>query len=182
EIIIKMKYIALLRGINVGGQRKIKMADLRTMCEKIGLQEVQTYIQSGNIIFEHAEKDRSVLENALQAQIKITFGFEVPVLVITQAYLQEVAQKNPFLQQHPALDTKLLHVTFLAAEPAKDLVKALAEKDYGTDTFEVLENRVYLYVPNGYGRTKLTNSVFEKKLQVAATTRNWRTIGQLLAF
>lgn len=177
-----MKYIALLRGINVGGQKKIKMADLRAMCEKIGLQEVQTYIQSGNVIFKNSEENTSVLEKDLQNQIKTTFGFEVPVMVMTQAYLQEVAENNPFLKLNKDLDTKLLHVTFLAEQPAENLIKVLAEKDYGTDEFEVIENRVYLYFPNGYGRTKLTNTVFEKKLQVAATTRNWRTTKKLLDF
>ncbi|MFT5647274.1 MAG: hypothetical protein ACI976_001963 [Aureispira sp.] len=177
-----MKYIALLRGINVGGKRKIKMADLQAMCAEIGLQEVQTYIQSGNIIFENAEEDASVLEKALQEQIMATFGFEVPVMVMTQAYMQQVAENNPFLKLKEDLDTKLLHVTFLAEKPAEDLIKALGEKDYGTDEFEVIENRVYLYFPNGYGRTKLTNAVFEKKLQVAATTRNWKTVGKLNIF
>jgi uncharacterized protein (DUF1697 family) len=177
-----MKYIALLRGINVSGKRKIKMADLRAMCEKMGLQAVQTYIQSGNIIFEDSEEDTAVLEKSLRAEIETTFGFEVPVMVMTQAYLQQVAERNPFLQKNEELDTKLLHVTFLATEPLEDLVKVLKEKDYGTDEFEVIGNRVYLYFPNGYGRTKLTNAVFEKKLQVAATTRNWRTVGKLKDF
>lgn len=180
--ITKMKYIALLRGINVGGKRKVKMADLQAMCTKIGLQEVQTYIQSGNVIFENAEEDTSVLEKALQEQIMATFGFEVPVMVMTQAYLQEVADNNPFLKLKEDLDTKLLHVTFLAEKPAEDLIQVLREKDYGTDEFEVIKNRVYLYFPNGYGRTKLTNTVFEKKLQVAATTRNWKTVGKLNVF
>jgi len=175
-----MKYIALLRGINVGGKRKIKMADLRAMCEKIGLQEVQTYIQSGNLIFEDSEEDRSVLEKALQEQIKARFGFEIPVMMMTQTYLEQVAKNNPFLQQNEDLDTKLLHVTFLAAAPAEDLLNILEEQETGTDEFKVLDKQVYLYFPNGYGRTKLTNTVFEKKLQVAATTRNWRTINKLI--
>lgn len=177
-----MRYIALLRGINVGGQKKIKMLDLRAMCGQMGLQEVQTYIQSGNIIFESSEEHTAVLEKDLKKQIQTTFGFDVPVMVLTQTYLQEVAENNPFLQKNPELDTKLLHVTFLSEKPDEDLVKALTEKDYGTDEFEVIGSRVYLYFPNGYGRTKLTNNIFEKKLQVAATTRNWRTIGKLQEF
>lgn len=177
-----MKYIALLRGINVSGKRKIKMIDLRAMCESMGLQDVQTYIQSGNIIFEHSEEDATVLETALKTQIEATFGFDVPVMLMPQAYLKEVVEGNPFLQKNETIDTKLLHVTFLAEQPEGDLVKALAEKDYGTDEFEIIGNRAYLYFPNGYGRTKLTNAVFEKKLQVAATTRNWRTINKLKDF
>jgi len=177
-----MKYIALLRGINVGGQKKMKMLDLRAMCEKIGLKEVQTYIQSGNIIFESPEKDTVILEKALKGEIQESFGFDVPVMVMKQAYLQQVVENNPFLEKNAELDTKLLHVTFLAEKPTTSLVKELTEKDYGTDEFEVIEKQVYLYFPNGYGRTKLTNNIFEKKLQVAATTRNWRTINKLKDF
>jgi uncharacterized protein (DUF1697 family) len=177
-----MKYIALLRGINVSGKRKIKMIDLRAMCEKIGLEEVQTYIQSGNLIFESSEETPSVLEQVLKEQIQAVFGLEVPVMVMSQAYLKEIAENNPFLKKNNALDIKLLHVTFLAEKPAEDSIRVLREKDYGTDEFQVLEDRVYLYFPNGYGRTKLTNTVFEKKLQVAATTRNWRTVSKLKEF
>ncbi|WMX15876.1 DUF1697 domain-containing protein [Aureispira sp. CCB-E] len=177
-----MKYIALLRGINVSGQKKIKMLDLRNMCEKMGWHDVQTYIQSGNIIFESNEEDKSVLETNLKEAIQTTFGYEVPVMIMTQAYLKQVADQNPFLKKDPSIDIKLLHVTFLGAKPADDLVVALQEKDYGTDEFEVLEDKVYLYFPNGYGRTKLTNNIFEKKLKVDATTRNWRTVLKLKDF
>lgn len=179
---INMKYIALLRGINVGGQKKIKMLDLRVMCEKMGLEQVKTYIQSGNIIFESANEDASKIATELKDQIQETFGFEVPVMVMKQAYLEKVISENPFLNKDASLDQKLLHVTFLAAVPSEDLVKAIKEKDYGSDQFEVIGKRVYLYFPNGYGRTKLTNNIFEKKLKVAATTRNWRTVGKLKEF
>lgn len=177
-----MKYIALLRGINVSGQKKVKMADLRAMCKEMGYQQVQTYIQSGNIIFETAEQDQSKMALKLHEQIKKTFGYEVPVMVRTQTYLDEVIKGNPFLKKEPNIDIKLLHVTFLAEKPAKDLVEKLMEKDYGTDEFKIVDNCVYLYFPNGYGRTKLTNNIFEKQLQVAATTRNWRTINKLLGY
>lgn len=177
-----MKYIALLRGINVGGQKKIKMAALQGICEEIGLQNVQTYIQSGNLVFESSEEVVPHLEKNIKGAIQEHFGFDVPVMVMKQAYLKQIVENNPFLKAAAELDTKLLHVTFLAEKPAKDLVDALAEKDYGTDEFKVVEHCVYLYFPNGYGRTKLTNTVFEKKLKVNATTRNWRTINKLKDF
>lgn len=177
-----MKYIALLRGINVSGQKKIKMVDLRAMCEKMGYEEVHTYIQSGNVIFETKEQNQSDIANTLHEQIEKTFGYDVPVMVMTQTYLQEVVDHNPFLKKDLDVNTKLLHVTFLATKPTNDLVSTLTTKDYGTDEFEVIENRVYLYFPNGYGRTKLTNNTFEKQLKVAATTRNWRTINKLLEY
>lgn len=177
-----MKYIALLRGINVGGQKKIKMVELRAMCEKMGFGLVKTYIQSGNIIFESSEKNTAQIENQLCEHIQITFGFDVPVMVMKQTYVEEVLNNNPYLNKDPELDQKLLHVTFLATIPSEDLVNTMKEKDYGTDAFEVIGKRIYLYFPNGYGRTKLTNNLFEKKLKVAATTRNWRTLGKLKEF
>lgn len=173
-------YIILLRGINVGGKNKIKMADLKAMCVSMGYQNVQTYIQSGNIVLETTETNVVVIEEALKQQIKDTFGYDIAVLVRTPIYWANAIAENPFLIEMPEVETKLLHLTFLAAEPSSDLLTKLEAIDYGEDQFKVVADRMYLYFPNGYGRTKLTNTVVEKKLQVAATTRNWRTVNKLL--
>ncbi|BDS13767.1 DUF1697 domain-containing protein [Aureispira anguillae] len=175
-----MKYITLLRGINVSGQKKVKMADLRTMCETMGYQNVQTYIQSGNIVFEGAEEDTDWIAQSMHQKIQTTFGYDVSVMVRTEDYWKEVAVNNPFLEANPDLEIKFLHVTFLAEVPTVDSIKALQEVAAGTDELAIINNRVYLYTPNGYGRTKLSNTTIEKKLQVSATTRNWRTVSKLL--
>lgn len=173
------KYIALLRGINVSGQKKVKMEDLRAMCEKMSFQKVQTYIQSGNVIFESQETNIATLEKAIHDQMQITFGYDVAVIVRTQAYFQKTIDNNPFLIANKEADIKLLHVTFLGAIPPIELVQKLMATDYGTDEFQIIEDKAYLYFPNGYGCTKLTNNVFEQKLKTAATTRNWNTVLKL---
>jgi len=172
-----MKKITLLRGINVSGQKKVKMAELRTMCEKMGYGGVKTYIQSGNIVFDTAEADCSKIAEDVRAQMLTTFGYEVKVMVRSQEYFEEVLENNPFFNDE--VDMKLLHVTFLSGVPDSELVEKLEATDYGTDEFRIVKNRVYLYFPNGYGRIKLTNNVFERKLKLDATTRNWRSINKI---
>lgn len=171
-----MHYIALLRGINVSGKNKLPMADLRALCEGLGWQNVQSYIQSGNLRFE-LETDEGAAA-ALSIAIKQKYGYEVPILVRPQAYFQERLQ-NPFLEQEANLEVKALHATLLAATPAPTLIAALATKDHQQDRWIVVNDCVYIYCPNGYGRTKLTNNYLEKHLGVVATTRNWRTLHKL---
>ena len=169
--------IALLRGINVSGQKKVIMAELRAMCEKMGFQKVKTYIQSGNIVFDTKETDTAKLATAIRNQILATFGYEVKVLVRSQAYFQEVLENNPFLTE--AADIKCLYVAFLSAIPDPELVKKLEAIDYGSDAFRVIEDRLYLYYPNGAGRTKLTNNALERVLKIDATSRNWRSVNKI---
>ncbi|MEH0154839.1 DUF1697 domain-containing protein [Limibacter armeniacum] len=172
-------YISILRGINVSGQKKIKMADLKKHIENLGYEQVSTYIQSGNILFESEVTDISLLETSIADMIKKEYEFEVPVLVLEKETLQNVVADNPFLSD-PNIDIDKLHVTFLAKKPVPEKVAALKELDFGDDQFQVVGKCVYLYCPNGYGRTKLTNNFFENKLKVIATTRNWKTVNNLL--
>lgn len=175
-----MIYIALLRGINVSGKNKLPMADLRALCEELGWQQVESYIQSGNLKFE-LEGAATAAATTLSQAIQEKFGYEVPVLVQSQAYFQAALQ-NPFLEENPDLDIKSLHVTFLEAAPAPEKRQALAAKDHKGDQWKIVEDRVYLHCPNGYGRTKLTNSYLEKTLGQTATTRNWKTLNKLAAW
>lgn len=170
-----MAYIALLRGINVSGKNKLPMADLRQLSEGIGWKNVQSYIQSGNLLFE---ADTLPQAEDLSVAIKREYAYEVPVLLRTQEYFRQ-ALTNPFLEATPDLDTKTLHVTFLVVAPAPSAIAALEEVDPKADRWQVIDDRVYLHCPNGYGRTKLTNNYLEKKLGQIATTRNWRTLHKL---
>lgn len=172
-----MNYIALLRGINVSGKNKLPMADLRALCEELGWQKVQSYIQSGNLKFEWEGEAKTAAANLSQV-IQEKFGYEVPVLVKPQAYFQK-ALKNPFLIEKPDLELKSLHVTFLENTPAPENIATLATKDHKADQWKVVEDRVYLHCPNGYGRTKLTNNYLERHLGATATTRNWKTLNKL---
>ena len=173
------KYVSLLRGINVSGQRMIKMEALRAMYEKLGFSHVQTYIQSGNVVFCYTQTPTVGLENKICQQIAQNFGLEVPVLVKTLAELTEVVQNNPFAQTQMADESKL-HVTFLSAQPQQIYIDKIHEKQYSPDEFVLTNQTIYLFCPNGYGNTKLTNSFFENKLKLTATTRNWKTVNVLL--
>jgi len=174
-------YIALLRGINVSGQKKIKMADLRNALGKAGLEDVQTYIQSGNIIFKDIEKDKEGLLNKIKNKIYETFTFDVPVQVFTAEEIQKIYNSNPFLKKGN-VDIKTLHVTLLEGSPETEHIASLQSVESNEDEYRIAGHTIYLHCPNGYGRTKLTNTFFEKKLKTSATTRNWKTIEKLAEF
>ncbi len=165
--------ILFLRGINVSGQRKIKMADLRHALIKGGFKDVQTYIQSGNIILtsEHEAVGQSVGQI-----IKKSFDFEVPVLSLTVAEIKHILNNIPFQQ----FDEKNLYFTLLFENPGQDLVEAFNKMEFQNEDFVVTSNCVYLNCKKGAGKAKLNNNLIEKKLQIIATTRNLNTMRKML--
>jgi uncharacterized protein (DUF1697 family) len=173
-------YISILRGINVSGQKLIKMDLLKNMYEKLGYSAPKTYVQSGNVVFESEEEGSKKISNTLVLQIKKDFGFDVPVIVLTIEELQRIIEQNPFAEDKKK-DLTHLHVTFLIDKPQNmDITQLLAKKQEKEEII-IEEKVVYLYCPNGYGRTKLNNNFIESKLKVGATTRNWKTTQALLA-
>lgn len=174
----KPEYIALLRGINVSGKNKIRMADLRKSLEEAGLLNIRTYIQTGNILFNFIHSDTAKMENLIKKKIKTDFGYDIPVLVLSTKHLQKVKAGNPFLKKED--DIKKLHVTFLADVPKKERIKDLKVPENSKDDFELEGKTVYLYCPDGYGKTKLNPAFFERKLKVDTTTRNWKTVLKLI--
>ncbi|MDP4208758.1 MAG: DUF1697 domain-containing protein [Bacteroidota bacterium] len=174
-----MTYISILRGINVSGQKIIAMDALRKMYEYLGFRNVQTYIQSGNVIFQDDRYESYELTTKISNQILNQFGFQVPVIVLTVETLERIITNNPFKNEQ-SKDARYLHVTFLASRPVMvDCVDILMRKSDDEDV-AITEEALYLYCPNGYGKTKLTNSFIEAKLNVVATTRNWKTTNELL--
>ena len=171
-------YISLLRGINVGG-KMIRMDALREVCAKIGLEDIRTYIQSGNIIFRYKKTPEKKLNGILNEAIKKAFGYDVPVLTLTSGELTEVVKANPIAKQKNR-DPSFMHVTLLEEKPEVEKVKAIQDGDYNGHEFIWIERAVYLYTPGGYGNSKLNNTFFEKKLKVSCTTRNWKTMNELL--
>jgi uncharacterized protein (DUF1697 family) len=169
-------YVALLRGVNVGG-RKVLMRDLRDVFEAFGAEDVSTYVQSGNVIFRSNEPAGRLVE-AIEERLAGDLGLDVTVLLRTPAQLAKLVAGNPFLKRKGTKPTAL-HVTFLSKKPAAGKVNALDPTVEAPDEFQVVGNEVYLHFPNGYGRSKLGNAWFEKQLGVRATTRNWRTVTQL---
>ena len=172
-------WVALLRGINVSGQRKVPMADLRAVHEGLGHTEVVTYIQSGNVVFDaDADADAVTLRAALEEAIADTFGFAVPVVLRTSEELRRAAAANPY--PDAGADPQRVATTFLDVAPAADRVEEF-DPDVHTPDVCVLDGReVHLFCRSGFGRTRLTNAYLERHFGVAATTRNWRTITKLL--
>lgn len=173
------KYIAILRGINVGGHRKIRMADLREMLQKIGFTNIQTYIQSGNVVFNTEGKEKQhAISSRIEKQILETYGFIVPVVVRTAKEIKQAVAVNPFLKEGIAIEQ--LYLTFLKEIPAPEGLEKIKIYDYSPDRFEIINNNVFGFCSGKYSDSKYTNTFFEKKLKVAATTRNWKTVLKLL--
>ena len=170
-------YVALLRGVNVSGHNKVGMKDLRSRLLTLGFQNVATYIQSGNVVFQTSGGADPTLR--IERDIRKTFGISVTVLLRTKEQLRRLSVQNPFLKRGE--DATTLHVTFLTETPKPSRVRELTAKVSGPDELVVRGREVYLRCPNGYGRTKLTNTFLERQLGSPATTRNWRTVLQLVA-
>lgn len=173
------KYIALLRGINVGGHKKIIMADLKILFQKLGFSDVASYIQSGNIIFQSKERDINKLENQIEQTIENVYGFRVPVLVITNLKLQKIVSKNPFKPFGKDEYSKIYYV-FLKDVPQRKLVELFNEMEFQNERFFIQRDYIYLKCLAGMGKAKLSTNVFEQKLGVSATARNHKTTLKLL--
>jgi len=169
----------LLRGINVSGHKSIKMTDLVKLFQSLNFRNVRTYIQSGNVIFESDLVDASAIANKIEKKIKQTYGFEVNIIIRTSDELEKIVSRNPFVKEHN-IEIDKLHVTFLADIPDERSVSDLDIKKDKNEKFIVKGKEIYLYCPNGYGKTKLTNATFERKLKAIATTRNWNTTNKLV--
>jgi uncharacterized protein (DUF1697 family) len=170
-------YVALLRGINVGGRTKVGMDDLRRLFVALGHADVKSYVQSGNVLFSGPVEESSRLADDIQRRIARDLGVTVTVLLRTRDDLAYVVANNPFLSRET--DLAKLHVTFLADAPDHERVARLDTPSGGPDEFSLAGREVYLHCPRGYGRTKLNNAYLERRLGVAATTRNWNTVTKL---
>jgi uncharacterized protein (DUF1697 family) len=168
----------LLRGINVGGHKIIKMDQLRKAFEELGFEGVATYVQSGNVVFKTSKKASDDLPTKIEKMLLGRFGMSVPVIVRTAEEVGEVLGNNPFLKER-GIDVSRLHVTFLSLTPQKTAIKGLDAIAAGPDRFHCRGQEIYLHCPNGFGGTKLSINAFEKVLAVGATTRNWNTVNML---
>jgi uncharacterized protein (DUF1697 family) len=185
-------FVALLRAVNVSGQNRVPMAELRVSLEGAGVRSVDTYVQSGNVVLDADGDDTRAQAATVHDAIESAFGHDVAVIALTAAELADVADGNPFLAAEeadtasdiapaaaaPGVDAKTLHVTFLerpVEEAAFRDLQLPAAPGEGA-ALAASGRLVYLHLPHGYGRTKLNNAWFERALKVRATTRNWRTV------
>ncbi|MDW7692005.1 DUF1697 domain-containing protein [Flammeovirgaceae bacterium SG7u.111] len=172
-------YIALLRGINVSGKNKIKMAELKVSLQKLSLEKVTTYIQSGNIVFQSESTSLTELQALISECILKDFGLTVPTLVLESNELEQIIANNPYLKNE-SVDPAKVYYTFLEAAPAPGLFETIDIDAYLPEEFILSDRTIYFHCPTGYGKTKLNNNFFEKKLKVRATTRNVKTSNKLL--
>jgi uncharacterized protein (DUF1697 family) len=166
-------YIALFRGINVGGKNALPMKQLVAVLEDVGSRNVKTYIQSGNAVFESKERDASRLSNRISVEIKKRRGFEPYVLLLEPEDIERAITENPFPEAET--DPQTLHVGFLASAPGNLNLKKLESLKRDSERFHLIGNVFYLHAPEGVGRSKLAANA-EKLLGVPMTDRNWRTV------
>jgi len=169
-------YIALFRGINVGGKHILPMKDLVQLLEKLGCEQVKTYIQSGNVVFQHKEQQANTLGTEISSQILEGHGFEPNVLLLEAADLQEAVENNPFNTENG----KDLHFYFLASHPENPDFEKLTAVQLPSEAFTLRHKVFYLYAPDGIGRSKLAAKV-ERCMGVPATARNWNTVRKLVS-
>ena len=172
-------FIALLRGINVGGKNSLRMKDLVAIFERAGCARARSYIQSGNVVFEAEPELAGGLAAHVSAEIERRFGLRVPVMLRTARELRAVASDNPFLGREASLAS--LYVMFLADDPGKSRAAALDPHRSPPDQFVVRRREIYLACPNGVGKSKLTSAWFDTKLATVSTARNWNTVLKLVA-
>ena len=174
------KYLAFLRGINVGGHKKIKMADLRILLEQEGFSKVTTYIQSGNIVFTSKVEPTVVLKNKIASILKNAYKFDVPVVVRTAEQLQKVVEDNPFTNSKDLAENKL-YFALLQQKPDSKNINVLSSIGFENDALVITPTCVYLQYSLGASKAKCTNNFIEQKLKVSATTRNYKTMQKMLA-
>ncbi len=171
-------YVALLRGINVSGHKLIKMRELESSISSLGFSSINSYLQSGNLVFQCDLKDVLEIENQICTKIKSDFGFHVPIFVLRKKDFLKINSENPFAQ-NPDFDVKKIYTIFLKARADKNIFQDIATNPDFSEKMILKENVIYMYYENGYGKTKVHNNFFEKKLKTIATTRNWNTVNKL---
>jgi len=170
-------YIALLKGINVGGHKKVPMVELRELLIKSGFENVQTYIQSGNVILQSLKKNITEIESHIEQAIKNHFGFEVSVLVLTRKDLKRIFDSSPF----PDEKKKKSYFMMLHNCPNDDVIKEASEKVYEGEEYKIINECIYYYHNKGLGKAKFNVNVFERKFKTFATARNYNTMVKLLS-
>lgn len=171
-------YVSLFRGINVGGNKLVRMNALKELHESLGLQGVATYIQSGNVVFTSDDAIPAQLARQIEEVFAHTFGFQSNVMVRTADQLSDIIANNPF-QNQPTKESNRLVVMFLATHAVSTALEDIQKTYTGPEELHIIGQEAYIYYPEGMGRSKLSNTFLEKKLKTAGTARNWNTVLRL---
>lgn len=171
--------ISMLRGVNLGGHHKIQMGELKVLYESLGLRNVQTYINSGNVIFKTAGRDLARLGRKIEDAIESRYGFRPDVILRTPAEMREAIARNPYASR-PGLEPSKMAVSFLAAEPSQEAVEKVLAIEAEPEELRIDGRELYIYFPNGMARPKLSTALVERTLKTPGTSRNWNTVRKLL--
>ena len=171
-------FVSMLRAVNVGGSSRIKMNALQALYESLGLADVRTLLQSGNVVFRSSLKDRRQLAKRIRQEIERQLDLQIEVLVRTLAEIESIVERGPVLS--PRADMSKLLVMFLADVPDAQSQASLLKSHKGPEMIEIRGPEIYLYYPDGVGRSKLSGAVIENRLQTYGTARNWNTLTKLL--
>ncbi|HPG40224.1 MAG TPA: DUF1697 domain-containing protein [bacterium] len=171
-------YISMLRGINVSGQKMIRMQELVAMYKTLGFTNVSTFIQSGNVVFSCAKQDIASLTTMIEEQIHNHFGYSVSVFIRTVPEMAHIITTNPFSKQENETN-KNIYITFLQTQPVVEEPRNVKITSQSGEEYIRVDREIFLFCPNGYGRTKLNNNYFERKYKLPVTTRNWNTVKEL---
>ncbi len=173
----KTRFVALLRGVNVGGKNKLPMAELAKIFQAAECADVRTFIQSGNVVFSANASRAGKIVEAIETAIEGQFGFRPPIVLRTLDEMNAAITRNPFWTAD--VDENLLFVSFLRDEPEAARISLLDHERFLPDEFAVVGRELYLKLPTGAGKTKLTNAYFDSRLKTISTSRNWRTVNTL---
>lgn len=171
-------YVSLLRGINLGGHKKIKMDELRSSLEALGFQQVKTYIQSGNVVFKAPKTSPAGLCKKIETKIQTDFGHSVSVIARTADEMEQVVTNNPFLKEN-GIDPEKLHVMFLSKAPEASAIEKVAALASPPQQLRCIGQELYLYLPNGVAESFVMKKPVDRLLGVVTTMRNWRTVNTI---
>ena len=171
--------VSMLRAVNLGSHNQVQMTALRALYEALGLQDPQTYVQSGNVVFRTKERDLAALAGKIEKAIERSFGFRTPVIVRTLSELRDVARRNPFARRS-GIDPRKLLVMFLASHPGAEAREQVLKIKTEPEELRIDGREAYMYFPNGMGRPKVSWVAIEKKLKTSGTGRNWNSVTKLL--
>ena len=172
-------YITMLRGVNMTGHNTIKMTRLVDMFRQQGYSDAETYIQSGNIVFSCRNSSIDNVSSGIRKAILSEFSLDIAVITRTPDEIKKIIAVNPFLEE-PGFDPSKMAVVFLELKPSEEQILKVAGIDYPPDKFRIIGSEIYIYCPNGFGKTKLYTNFFEAKMKVTGTARNWTTVNKLL--
>jgi len=171
--------IAMLRAVNLVSHNRIKMDALCALCTSLKLREPKTYVQSGNVVFHTAERNLARVAKSIEDGIERKFGFPTAAIVRTAAEMRDVVARNPFTERRD-IDLKKLLVFFLASDPGVEAQQTIRDVKVDGEELRLDGRELYIYFPNGIGRSKVSTSAIERKLKVPGTGRNWNSVTKLL--